>query len=710
MSLPAVDHDALLARLEAEAPPPAAAPVAHANGQAPAANGHAPPGHGPFGSRDDRATLIARAAAYIDRAPIAIAGQSGHDRAFDVACTLVKGFDLTVGEARPIFAAWAARCDPPWSEREVEHKMASADAKADDKPRGWLARAERDGQGGGGGANGWAGRPEGAYGPAGYAAAPGVNGVGNGHAPHDAPAIPPGDITCPPGLEANPERLARLFLQERYYHPDGYALRFWQGVHYAWTRNAYRVVDKGELRAEVTRSVAHEFLRLYNLQMMRFGVRQATAAAGGPPGDEKAPKLLPVSTNLVGDVIQAIGSMALVRGEACRDMPVWVDRPGERDVRDWPPGEVLPTANALVHLPSLVEDREAIIRPTPAFFGSYALDYAFDMGAPTPTNWLTFLGKLPVLDNSPVRFQLWPHDPQSIDFLQEWFGYHLERTTRQQKALAMIGPRRSGKGTIAFILGAMIGTDNVAGPTLSSLGTQFGLATLIGKPAAIIDDARLSGKTDVAVLIERLLSITGEGRLDVDRKNLPQWTGTLSCKFTIITNETPRLPDASSAIAGRLMFLHLTESFFGREDPELKAKLLPELPGILNWAIEGWHRLHARGHFVQPESGKSLAAEMEEMGSPIMMFLRERCLRGVGYRVRCDVLYADWRSWCTEKGYDSPGNDAVFGRNIRSVYADIEKTRIHVAEGGAKKNHYAGIRLRSWDDPDTDDEAGGPDG
>ena len=54
----------------------------------------------------------------------------------------------------------------------------------------------------------------------------------------------------------------------------------------------------------------------------------------------------------------------------------------------------------------------------------------------------------------------------------------------------------------------------------------------------------------------------------------------------------------SGALAGRLLVILFQHSFFGREDPGLTDRLMGELPGILNWAIEGYERLQARGHFV----------------------------------------------------------------------------------------------------------------
>jgi putative DNA primase/helicase len=47
---------------------------------------------------------------------------------------------------------------------------------------------------------------------------------------------------------------------------------------------------------------------------------------------------------------------------------------------------------------------------------------------------------------------------------------------------------------IARILAALIGKRNVCGPTLNSLGGDFGLAPLLGKSLAVISDARFVGK------------------------------------------------------------------------------------------------------------------------------------------------------------------------------------------------------------------------
>jgi putative DNA primase/helicase len=132
-----------------------------------------------------------------------------------------------------------------------------------------------------------------------------------------------------------------------------------------------------------------------------------------------------------------------------------------------------------------------------------------------------------------------------------------------------------------------------AAPRLNSLGGEFGLAPFIGKPLAVISDARFVGKNG-NVVVERLLSISGEDTLTVNRKYREQWTGKLPTRLHIVSNELPRLGDASSAVIGRIVLLLLSQSWLGREDHGLEITLREELTGILNWSLDGCAALRSR--------------------------------------------------------------------------------------------------------------------
>lgn len=81
---------------------------------------------------------IDRARAYAAKCAPAVAGQGGHAATFAIACKLVQGFALSPSEALPLLLDWNAVCQPPWSEAELRHKLASADRAASAKPRGYL--------------------------------------------------------------------------------------------------------------------------------------------------------------------------------------------------------------------------------------------------------------------------------------------------------------------------------------------------------------------------------------------------------------------------------------------------------------------------------------------------------------------------------------------------------------------------------------------
>lgn len=435
-------------------------------------------------------------------------------------------------------------------------------------------------------------------------------------------------------LEGGAVKMARDYVRKFGTCGNVVALRRWRGDWYRWQP------DRGCYAAVTDERIASDLYRDLNLARRQdvSDVQHALIAVEGVLIDEAE-----------------LGS--------------WLDA---SDVA-WNPYDTATCPNGILHLPG-----KALRTASPEYFATTALGVEYDPNARACTRWTAFLG------------QLWRDDAESINALQDWFGYLLSPDTRQQKILLLVGPKRSGKGTIARILTALLGRASVAAPTLASLGMNFGLQPLIGKPAAIIGDARLGGRTDVAQVVERLLSISGGDLQTIDRKHREPWSGYLPTRFTLISNELPRFSDASDALPGRMLILELSESWFGKEDTGLTDALLSELPGILNWAIEGWERLNARGRFVQPTSSAGNLDELADLASPVGAWVRERCTRG-HTRVSCDVAYSDYRTWCERMGHHV-ASQATFGRDLKTV-AGVKRTRAR--EGLERGYVYLGIEVRS---------------
>jgi putative DNA primase/helicase len=351
--------------------------------------------------------------------------------------------------------------------------------------------------------------------------------------------------------------------------------------------------------------------------------------------------------------------------------PCWLDDGNNPDAKD-----LVSCTNGLLYLPT----RE-VFAHSPRLFSLNALEFPYDSNAAIPLEWLKFLKAL------------WPDDPQSITMLQEMFGLLLTGDTSYQKAFLLVGPKRSGKGTIARVLTKLLGAANVCGPTLSSLAQNFGMSPMIGKRLAIISDARLGGKADHQIVVERILAVTGEDSLDIDRKFRDPWTGKLETRILMLTNELPKLADASGAFASRFMILLMKNSFFGKEDQGLADRLIGELPGILNWSLDGWKTLQARRRFVQPASSAAAQRDFEDLGSPIGAFVRDCCIIGPTASCRPDDLYKRWLAWCHEQNITHPGTVQTFGRDLRSVIPGIRTIQHRVQ--GTPERFYEGVTLAS---------------
>ena len=219
------------------------------------------------------------------------------------------------------------------------------------------------------------------------------------------------------------------------------------------------------------------------------------------------------------------------------------------------------------------------------------------------------------------------------------------------------------------------------------------MAPLIDKKLAVIADARLSYRADQHAIAERLLAISGEDFLSIPRKYLTDYTAKLSVRFLVLSNELPRLVDSSGALASRFVILTMTNSFFGKEDPALTNKLLAELPGILNWSIEGWQRLQERGYFIQPASSKVAIQELADLSSPMGAFVRDRCVLDPAAEVDCGRLYTEWRDWCEDQGRDKPGTKQTFGRDLKAAVPALRVTQTR--DGDTRLRMYQGITLKS---------------
>lgn len=466
---------------------------------------------------------------------------------------------------------------------------------------------------------------------------------------NDDPAVDEGDAEPEPSAELRvlpppsaPLAVAREFVASRYSVDGVRALQHWRGQWWRWQVTRWAEAEERAVRAQAYEFAEHAFFL-----------------------DDGLKSWAPTRSK-ISNLLDAVAAICHLPADVAP--PRWIDGADDQC------GPIVSCANGLLD----VGQRE-LLPHDPRYFTVTSVPFDYSSKAPAPKRWLGFLDAL------------WGSDWEQVAALQEWFGYVISGRTDLHAILLLVGPTRAGKGVISRTLGKLVGRENVAGPTLSGLRGEFGLAPLIGRPLAIVSDARLSGQ-DASVVVERLLSISGEDRLTVNIKYRPQWTGTLPSRLMVCSNELPRLSDASGAIAGRFLTLQLERSWLGKEDYGLEYALGEELSGILGWALDGLKRLEQQGRFTRPQATEAALVQLQDLASPIAAFIRDRCVVGAECEVPVDWLWSAWCTWADDSGH-SRANKQLLGRNLKAALPQVRVRRPR--DGETRERVYTGIALTS---------------
>jgi len=405
---------------------------------------------------------------------------------------------------------------------------------------------------------------------------------------------------------------------------------WWRGSYYSWTGQHWIPEDDDAI-----------------VQWLYQATEQAIYTGKDSKGEDKTMSWAPTRKK-IGDLEHALSRGVL-------------QRVGE-DVR------------GLILSNGVLEDGQ-LLPHSPLRFNLTSLPFAYEPDA-VPESWLKFL-------ESSL-----PGNPSGHAFLQEWFGYVLSGRTDHQMMASLVGQSRSGKGTIVRVLEAMLGAGNTIGVTLTDLASEYGLGDLIGKSLATISEPKWASRA-AGEVVEPLLRITGNDSIRANRKYQQPWEGHLSARFMVLSNETPRLINRSGALANRMTHLRFDVSFAGREDIGLEDRLLAELPGILNWSLEGLKRLNEAGHFTKPDSHGAVDARFREYADPDADFLDQMCDLGEDLQVSQDDLYKAYRGWCERMGRTKDSTDVTSLRHRLSERAGLADKRI----GKVKLWHLTGLTL-----------------
>lgn len=308
------------------------------------------------------------------------------------------------------------------------------------------------------------------------------------------------------------------------------------------------------------------------------------------------------------------------------------------------------------------------------------IDYRPD--ATTPT-WLRFLD------------DVFAHDAELIHFVQRAVGYSLTGNVKEQVLLICHGSGSNGKSVFLNIIRQLLGKLAwQAAPDLLLADRNrrhpTEQADLFGKRLVVCQETG-EGRRFNETLVKQL---TGGDAITARRMHEDNWSFDPTHKLWLSTNHRPEIKGTDYAIWRRMRLIPFAVQFSDesdpRKDPDMEARLIKELPGIMNWAICGcldWQK-HGLGLAEAVKTATSAyQAEMDVLAG----WIADCCVVGKRYEAKAADLYRSYSEWCEQFG-EHPEPQRRWGMRLGERGGFTRQRRMAA-------HFWLGIGLKSPHDP-----------
>lgn len=320
--------------------------------------------------------------------------------------------------------------------------------------------------------------------------------------------------------------------------------------------------------------------------------------------------------------------------------------------------------------------------PDPAQYISMQLGTRYNDAAMCPT-WLQFI------------HDIFSGDSTTIAFVQRAIGYSLTGDTSEQKMFLCYGEGTNGKSVLLKTLMALLG--DYAGN--ASFATFDGdhrsestndLAKLRGKRFVTIIETNEDRRLDEA----KVKAVTGGDPISCRFLYGEFFTYTPTYKIWLAMNHKPVIRGTDRGIWRRIVLIPFLENFEPRKDKHLDQKLLTELPGILNWALDGLKSWHKEGLGSAPSIDAATVEYQRESDNLGTWMVESTVVDPYGELISTDA-YTDYADWVKGRGERYPMTQTTWGRGLAARGFQSVRKRVGVRQVIV----YLGIRLRTMNDP-----------
>lgn len=276
---------------------------------------------------------------------------------------------------------------------------------------------------------------------------------------------------------------------------------------------------------------------------------------------------------------------------------------------------------------------------------------------------------------------------KSRRIVQQLFGYCLQLGNPFQTAFLFVGKGENGKSVLMGALRDMLGSENVSTESFQRLAgeNRFAVAHLWGKLANICPDIPTRSVRDTGVF----KGLTGEDAVTGEMKFRNPFDFVNQAKLIFSANEPPEVHDQSFAFFRRWIMIEFPVSFSGRADRRLPEKLRAELPGILNWSLEGLRDLRDEGGFEVDANAEALKEDWRRRSDSLRWFVEECVLTDPAGDIAKEEFVRIYERFCQMKSVRTKDRGQV-GRELPRLLPLVTEERPR--RKGTRVLVWAGIR------------------
>ena len=310
---------------------------------------------------------------------------------------------------------------------------------------------------------------------------------------------------------------------------------------------------------------------------------------------------------------------------------------------------------------------------------SFAQSYAYDPEARCP-RWEQFIQECT------------NDDPKRMEALQMIMGYVMLADCRYQLMFLLMGKGGNGKSVYLDVMKELYGAENCTTVDPEQMNDNF--QRILLRDSLVNYASEISG--DMTATVKWVKSVACGEQINGCYKGKDNINFTTRCKLIFSCNSSPKA-GVIEGLDRRLFFIDFPCKFTDFPDPtdplqrladrDIIPKLLTELPGIFNWAYEGYKLLQTVKYFTETNEQAYYMQRFKETSNPVTVFCDDYAdeFRGM---IQRDQIYGWYTSWCLNTGHKPMANTNFFPAFCSAMGNKIDEPNYRARTGDGTRSRF----------------------